>query len=38
MILVIWLFLGGTTGIALVFGKHFLADWKKKWNEAGEEK
>jgi hypothetical protein len=38
MILVIWLFLGGATGVAIVFGKHFLADWKKKWNEAGEEK
>ena len=31
--LIIWTFLGGILGIALVFGKTFLADVKKKWDE-----
>lgn len=33
MILVIWTFLGGVLGIGWIFGKQFLADIRKKWNE-----
>lgn len=33
MTLVIWTFLGGIIGIALIFGKQFLATIKTKWKE-----
>lgn len=33
MILVIWIFLGGFLGVSVIFGKHFLAGIKQKWNE-----
>jgi uncharacterized protein involved in exopolysaccharide biosynthesis len=33
LILIIWTFLGGGLGVGLVFGKTFLADLKKKWQE-----
>ncbi|MDP2337479.1 MAG: Wzz/FepE/Etk N-terminal domain-containing protein [Bacteroidota bacterium] len=34
MIVAIWLFLGGIVGVGIVFGKDFLGDIKKKWNEG----
>lgn len=34
LILVIWVFLGGITGVGWVFGKQYLATIKKKWNEG----
>ncbi|HPE76073.1 MAG TPA: Wzz/FepE/Etk N-terminal domain-containing protein [Draconibacterium sp.] len=34
MILVIWTFLGGIIGVGWVFGKHFLAAIKSRWNEV----
>lgn len=33
-IVFIWLFLGGVVGIAWVFGKEYLRDIRKKWDEA----
>jgi len=33
MILFIWVFLGGIVGIGIIFGKGFMADVKKKWQE-----
>lgn len=38
MILVIWTFLGGVLGIGWIFGKHFLSDIRKKWNEEPAER
>jgi uncharacterized protein involved in exopolysaccharide biosynthesis len=37
MILVIWIFLGGIAGVAIIFGKQYYAALKKKWNELPEE-
>jgi len=34
MIVVIWLFLGGIAGTGKVFGKEYLKDVKRKWNET----
>jgi len=34
MILMIWIFLGGIAGTGMVFGKQYLADIRKKWNET----
>jgi len=34
MIVAIWLFLGGIVGVGIVFGKGYLEDVRKKWNEA----
>ena len=34
MIVFIWLFLGGITGVATVFGKEFLSGIKQKWNST----
>ena len=34
LILVIWTFLGSIVGIGLVFGRTFLVDVKKKWEET----
>ena len=31
MILIIWLFLGGIVGIALIFGRQYLASFKEHW-------
>jgi len=36
-ILLIWIFLGGIIGVAIVFGKDFLNSIKKKWNEESSE-
>lgn len=36
-IVIIWIFVGVIIGIALVFGKHYFEDIKKKWKEEGEE-
>jgi len=32
MILIVWIFLGGIIGVGIIFGKHFLAGIKQKWN------
>lgn len=34
MILIIWTFLGGVIGIGWIFGKQYLGDIRKKWNEG----
>ena len=34
MIVAIWLFLGGILGVGIVFGKDYLKEIKKKWNES----
>ena len=34
MIVAIWLFLGGILGVGIVFGKEYLKDIRKKWNEV----
>lgn len=34
IILFIFVFLGGVVGAGMVFGKHFLRDIRKKWNES----
>lgn len=36
MILIIWIFLGGIIGVAMVFGRGFLGSVKEKWNESEE--
>ena len=33
LIIFIWIFLGGVTGVGIVFGKGFFESLKKKWNE-----
>jgi hypothetical protein len=38
MILIIWLFLGGVAGIAVIFGKDFFKTIKLRWQEQPEEK
>lgn len=34
MIVAIWLFLGGIVGVGIIFGKQYLKDIRKKWNEG----
>jgi uncharacterized protein involved in exopolysaccharide biosynthesis len=34
MILIIWLFLAGITGVGIVFVRHYLPELKKRWNET----
>ena len=38
LILIIWIFLGGIIGIGWIFGKHFLAAIKEKWNNPEDQK
>jgi LPS O-antigen subunit length determinant protein (WzzB/FepE family) len=33
MIVAIWLFLGGIIGVGIVFGREYLGELRKKWNE-----
>ncbi|MDA3816202.1 MAG: Wzz/FepE/Etk N-terminal domain-containing protein, partial [Prolixibacteraceae bacterium] len=34
MILIIWLFLAGITGVGIIFVRHYLPELKKRWNET----
>ncbi|MDP3641656.1 MAG: GNVR domain-containing protein [Bacteroidota bacterium] len=34
MIVTIWIFLGGIIGVGVVFGKEFMKEVKKRWNET----